>query len=325
MTPRSCWPGWTFQTLESTCDGLIRTAPPLRLRLPWRWRHRNAMRSFAPYFSLTFAGRDPGRHALDHLGHDAVDSSGEGCRAERSPPACRFILACQGSPPRLDRARIEVAGRPTLAISSEPGRLLSLVADTHSLVIPKCIEGYSSQTLLWEMIRDELTRDPFLAVDNIDGYLNSRRARFQIGDDGFDAAIFIEQLIVPAVQQGLARRMIKDGMPLRIFGRGLRRHSTACRFPRRPSYLAPATGTDCFAIRRPGSPLAVDNRPCHRNDRSPGHPNKTHAQFPQRCPAGAQRHQLAAGEAGAGSFPGTDRENRSRISTELSRRSASRP
>lgn len=119
-----------------------------------------------------------------------------------------------------DEARIEIAGRPSLPISSEPGRQPSLVADTHPLAIPKRIEGYSSQTLLWEMIRDELTRDPFLAVDNIDGYLNSRRARFQIGDDGFDAQIFIEQLIVPAVQQGLARRMIKDGMPVRIFGRG---------------------------------------------------------------------------------------------------------
>lgn len=119
-----------------------------------------------------------------------------------------------------DEARIEVAGQPALSISSEPGRQLSLVADTHPLAIPKRIEGYSSQTLLWEMIRNELTRDPFLAVDHIDAYLNSRRARFQIGDDGFDAAIFIEQLIVPAVQQGVALRMIKDGMPMRIFGRG---------------------------------------------------------------------------------------------------------
>lgn len=119
-----------------------------------------------------------------------------------------------------DEARLEIAGLPALPVSSKPGRQISLVADTHDLAIPKQIQGFSSQTLLWEMIRDELTRDPFLAVDNIDGYLSSRRARFQIGDDGFDIAVFTERLIVPAVQQGLARRLIKDAIPLRLFGRG---------------------------------------------------------------------------------------------------------
>lgn len=119
-----------------------------------------------------------------------------------------------------DEGRLEVAGWPALPLSGEPEPLLSLVVDTHPLEVPKGIEGYSSQRLLWEVIRDELIRDPFLAVDNIDGYLDSRRARFQIGDDGFNRGIFIERLIVPAVQQGLARRLVKDGMPLRLFGQG---------------------------------------------------------------------------------------------------------
>lgn len=119
-----------------------------------------------------------------------------------------------------EACRLEVAGWPALPRTGKPESILSLIADTHLLDVPKPIEGYSSQVLLWETIRDELIRDPFLAVDNIDGYLNSRRARFQIGDDGFDRSIFKERLIVPAVQQGLARRLIKDGMPLRLFGRG---------------------------------------------------------------------------------------------------------
>jgi hypothetical protein len=119
-----------------------------------------------------------------------------------------------------NETRIDIAGRPALPLSGEPNPWLALVADTHPLDIPKQIEAYSSQTLLWEMIRDELTRDPFLAADQIEEYLNSRRARFQIGDDGFNAAIFTERLIIPAVQQGLARRLINDRMPLRLFGLG---------------------------------------------------------------------------------------------------------
>lgn len=116
--------------------------------------------------------------------------------------------------------RIDFAGRPALPLSGKPNRWLALIADTHPLDIPKQIEAYSSQALLWETIRDELMDGPFLAVDHIEEYLDSRRARLQIGDDGFSAAIFTERLIVPAVQQGVARRLIKDGMPLRLFGLG---------------------------------------------------------------------------------------------------------
>jgi hypothetical protein len=116
--------------------------------------------------------------------------------------------------------RMEVAGWPPLPLSLEPRSQLALVADTHSLDVPRQLEEYSSQVLLWELVRDELTRDPFLAVDNVDGYLNSRRARYQIGEDGFDRTTFIERLIVPAVQQGLARRLVRDEMPLRLFGSG---------------------------------------------------------------------------------------------------------
>lgn len=119
-----------------------------------------------------------------------------------------------------EESRLAIASWPALALSHPPQRHLSVVADTSPLGVPKEIEEYSSQVLLWELIRDDLARDPFLAVNNIEDYLNSRRARFQIGDDGFDPSVFIRRLIIPAVQQGLARRMIRDSVPLRLFGRG---------------------------------------------------------------------------------------------------------
>jgi hypothetical protein len=119
-----------------------------------------------------------------------------------------------------DETRLEVAGWPQPPLSDQPARQLAVLADTPSLDVPKRLEEYSSQVLLWEWIRDELSRDPFLAVDNIDGYLDARRARFQIGDDGFDRSVFIDHLIMPAVQQGLARRLVRDRMPVKLFGHG---------------------------------------------------------------------------------------------------------
>jgi hypothetical protein len=119
-----------------------------------------------------------------------------------------------------DEARLDVAGWPRPPLSDPPARQISVLADIPSLDVPKRLEEYSSQVLLWELIRDELSRDPFLAVEEIDGYLDSRRARFQIGDDGFDRSVFIDHLMMPAVQHGLARRLVRDRMPVRLFGRG---------------------------------------------------------------------------------------------------------
>lgn len=119
-----------------------------------------------------------------------------------------------------DTARVELAGWPQPPLAGQPARQISVLADVPSLEVPKRLEEYSSQALLWELIRDELSRDPFLAVNNIDGYLDSRRARFQIGDDGFDRSVFIDHLIMPAVQHGLARRLVRERIPARLYGRG---------------------------------------------------------------------------------------------------------
>jgi hypothetical protein len=97
---------------------------------------------------------------------------------------------------------------------------LHVIADTYSLDVPETVAEYSSQRLLWEFIREELTCDPFSLGTDIERYLEARRSRFQIGEDGFNSTIFIDRLIVPAYQQGLVHLLTHEKLPLRVFGQG---------------------------------------------------------------------------------------------------------
>jgi hypothetical protein len=117
--------------------------------------------------------------------------------------------------------RIEVARWPTDPITdSHPaGTCLAMIADTGPIEIPPHIAEYSSQQLLWEFIEAEMAYDP-LSLDETDTYLAARRSKFQIAEAGFDASTFIERLIVPALQQSLARLLLQEGFPLRLFGIG---------------------------------------------------------------------------------------------------------
>jgi hypothetical protein len=97
---------------------------------------------------------------------------------------------------------------------------LTLIADTLSLEVPESVAEYSSQRLLWEYIRDELAHDPFVLGEDIERYLAARRARFQVGEDGFTPGLFVDRLIVSAYQQGIARLLLREGLPIRVFGKG---------------------------------------------------------------------------------------------------------
>lgn len=99
---------------------------------------------------------------------------------------------------------------------------LALIADTEPLrgdVDEETFE-FSSHMVLWELIASELHSNPLLAADDPDAYLTSRMARLSIGPDGFDRGLFLNTLIMPAYQQGLARALVAARLPLRLFGRG---------------------------------------------------------------------------------------------------------
>ena len=118
--------------------------------------------------------------------------------------------------------RIQVAGWPDIvpAPAPNPPPALGLLADTRTIEIPQRVKDFSSQLLLWEFIEDELARDPLALGDNPERYLQSRLARLNIAEEGFDRAMFFQALIVPAYKRGLSSFLLRNGIPLMLFGRG---------------------------------------------------------------------------------------------------------
>lgn len=146
------------------------------------------------------------------------------------PTARRDVLILADRSWRSDAAqagwpaqRLHVAGWPdsqSRSGDSNASATLTLLADTQPIEPPEQVTDYSSQLLLWEMIQAELTNDPFLVGDNAHAYLADRIAKRQIAEQGFDRSLFVQRLIVPAYQQGLARVLIASGLPVQIFGKG---------------------------------------------------------------------------------------------------------
>jgi hypothetical protein len=126
-----------------------------------------------------------------------------------------------------DASRIEVGAWPDLVV---PGRaegrkngrmkLLGLIADTFPLEVPARIKQFSSHALLWEMIAEELTANPLAVGTDPHEYLRGQMARLEVRDEGMDRRAFLERLILPAYQKGLAGLARRAGLPLALLGRG---------------------------------------------------------------------------------------------------------
>ncbi len=120
--------------------------------------------------------------------------------------------------------RVHVATWPPVA--TEPifaSGELAIVADTESLDAPPDLNGYSSHTLLWDAIRDELLAEPCAVGDDVPRYLASRMRKLDVADDGFPRATFVNRLILPAHQHGLARALIRSKVNLELWGEGWQR------------------------------------------------------------------------------------------------------
>ncbi len=118
--------------------------------------------------------------------------------------------------------RVHVSGWPVRArtpVGSTAQAHLALICNTQRIEIPASVKNYSSHRLLWELIEEELHHNP-LAVDKVDDYLTDRAAQLHIAADALERRQFIESLILPAYQQGLARLLIAQKIPLRISGNG---------------------------------------------------------------------------------------------------------
>jgi len=118
--------------------------------------------------------------------------------------------------------RVRIGGWPPRAdhqsASPSPSQL-AMICDTGPIEIPQSVKDFSSHRLLWELIEEELHDSP-LAVEQIDAYLTDRAGQLNITIESLDRRSFIQCLIHPAYQQGLARLLIKEGLPITLWGDG---------------------------------------------------------------------------------------------------------
>ncbi len=97
--------------------------------------------------------------------------------------------------------------------------VLGILSDTRAIEIPESIDAFSSHRVLWEMIEAEL-RDTPLLLEDADEYLRDRAGQLNVDIDTLDRARFINELILPAYQQGLVRLLTKAGVAVRAWGAG---------------------------------------------------------------------------------------------------------
>jgi hypothetical protein len=109
---------------------------------------------------------------------------------------------------------------PPLAVECDADGPFALIADTTPLTTPADIEEYSSLRLLWEAIRDELLHNPQRVGDSAQAYLESRRTKLGLRADQLDSRRFIGHLVLAAYQQGVARQLSGQGVPLAVWGQG---------------------------------------------------------------------------------------------------------
>lgn len=96
---------------------------------------------------------------------------------------------------------------------------LLMLCDTRPLDPPEKLREYSSHSLLWEAITDEIRRDPFV-VSNAGQYLDDRRRGMQIDDGNLNASLFINHLILPAYAQSICRMLLEAGLAVQCWGCG---------------------------------------------------------------------------------------------------------
>jgi len=101
-----------------------------------------------------------------------------------------------------------------------PHPTIAIIADTVTLDPPDRLDEFSSHVLLWNSLRQDLLADPSAAGADGEQYLRDRVRRFGVDDAALDRRLFLQKLIWPATMQSLARRLIAEGVPLRLYGHG---------------------------------------------------------------------------------------------------------
>lgn len=115
----------------------------------------------------------------------------------------RYVTACVDQP----------------ATSHRPARL-ALIADTVNCTNPPKDFELSSHQLLWELVLSELSANPTLIGLDPRAYLQTRITRMKIDPATLDWPLFLDRLVLPAYQQSLVRHLIREHVPVDLFGNG---------------------------------------------------------------------------------------------------------
>lgn len=115
---------------------------------------------------------------------------------------------------------LAIAHWPSLELPAPAEPTVALICDTAPLDTPTRELELSSHHVLWEMIRADVLADPFALRDDVVSFIDRRRAKLGISDEGFNRDLFIARLVVPAYQQAIATRLLRADLPLQIYGRG---------------------------------------------------------------------------------------------------------
>ncbi len=118
-----------------------------------------------------------------------------------------------------DASRLSIGSWPVTQLTTALSREAAVICDVPSLECPESIAEYSSFKVLWESAREELLRNPTMLRD-VDSYLADLRRKLSIGEEGFPRAAFIDGVILPAWQIGWVKALIREGAPIRVYGRG---------------------------------------------------------------------------------------------------------
>jgi hypothetical protein len=149
--------------------------------------------------------------------------------AAPSAAASDHLIVCDDATAAAARSagwpaeRVHVGAPPVAQVTEAQENadpFIAIVADTSPLDMPESLRDFSSHRLLWEMIAEQLTRDALALGRDPSHYLSRAMRQLNIADASFPAAAFVERLIVPAYQQGLARLLITAKIPVRLFGDG---------------------------------------------------------------------------------------------------------
>jgi hypothetical protein len=117
---------------------------------------------------------------------------------------------------------LAVAAWPLIFSRMAPSRrnYLAMISDTASVVAEPDHFELSSHALLWETIRQQLSKNPFDLREDPGQYLMRWLERCKVARDGLDAKAFIEELIIPTYQQSIVKLLVQDGVAIRCFGAG---------------------------------------------------------------------------------------------------------